>query len=374
MTTISNLLDHLRTQIPLDTAADWDNVGLLLGDADASVERVMTCLTVTPESAQEAIDERVQLIVSHHPVLFRATKKLTTQSSEGRMLWNLARAGVAVFSPHTAFDNAKIGINELLAKRLGLQDVRPLRQQDAATLCKIAVFVPDSDLAKVSDALFTAGAGRIGEYRECSFQLKGTGTFFGSEASNPTLGQKGRREEVAEIRLEVVCPESQVDRAVEAMCKAHSYEEPAFDVIRLRPRASVTGVGRVGNLSQATSLGDFSEQVRMAVKVAALQVVGPLTRPVSRVAIVCGAGGEFIHDAIRTGADVLLTGEARFHDCLAAQAQNVAMVLPGHYASERPGIEDLAERLQTAFPSLAIWPSRRECDPLQVVGKTQAEL
>src|SRR5207248_11315845 len=143
----------------------------------------------------------------HHPVLFRAVKRLTTATPEGRVLLALLRAGVAVYSPHTALDNTAGGINDLLARRLGLEEVRPLRRREGARQCKIVVFVPDKDLAKVSDALFTAGAGEIGQYRECSYRLSGTGTFFGTEATNPTVGQKGKREEVGEWRLEVVCPE-----------------------------------------------------------------------------------------------------------------------------------------------------------------------
>src|SRR5262245_21340886 len=188
----------------------------------------MTCLTVTPEVADEAVERRAGLIVTHHPILFRAGKRLTADTPEGRMMLQLVRAGVSVYSPHTAFDNAGDGINAQLARGLGLTDVAPLRRGEGGTQVKLVVFVPDKDLAKVSDAVFAAGAGRIGEYGECSFRLAGTGTFFGSESANPTVGQKGRREEVSEWRLEVVCPESRVADVVAAMRQAHSYEEPAF--------------------------------------------------------------------------------------------------------------------------------------------------
>src|SRR5262249_47917895 len=153
-------------------------------------------------------------------------KRLTTTTSDGRLLWQLARAGVAVYSPHTAFDNCAGGINDILARRLGLAEVRPLRPFPRRQF-KIVVFVPDADLAKVSDALFQAGAGVIGQYSQCSYRLAGTGTFFGSDSTNPTVGQKGRREEVSEWRLEVVCPEGRLDAALSAMRQVHSYEEPA---------------------------------------------------------------------------------------------------------------------------------------------------
>jgi dinuclear metal center YbgI/SA1388 family protein len=364
MTVVADLVNALQAVAPLELAAEWDNVGLLLGDTAAPVHRVMTCLTVTPESAAEAVEAGAELIVSHHPILFRPTQRLTTATSDGRMLLALARAGVAVYSPHTAFDNAAGGINDVLARRLELQQVTPLRLADAAPQCKIVVFVPDADLGKVSDALFAAGAGRIGQYQECSFRLAGTGTFFGLEATNPTVGQRGRREEVQEWRLEALCPEANVDRAVVAMRRAHSYEEPAYDVYRLRAAPARVGGGRIGVLPQPVSLADLATRLKTTLPATLVQLVGAADRRVQRMAIACGAAGEFIRDAIRAGADALLSGEVRFHDCLAAEAARLALLLPGHYATERCGIEDLATRLQALFPALAVWPSRRECDPL----------
>jgi dinuclear metal center YbgI/SA1388 family protein len=365
--TVADVVAFLDQLAPPPLAADWDNVGLLLGSRDAAVRRVMTCLTVTPESAAEAVQEDVQLIISHHPVLFRAVKRLTDATAEGRTLLPLLRAGVAVHSPHTAFDDARDGINELLARRLGLRSVGPLRRRQGERACKVVVFVPDRDLGRVSDALFAAGAGHIGQYRECSFRLPGTGTFFGSEDTNPTVGQKGRREDVSEWRLEVVCPEARVDGVVSAMRRAHSYEEPAYDVYPLRPATAAEGVGRVGELEEATLLGELGRRAKERLGAVAVGVVGDVGRAVRRVAIACGAGGELLADAVRAGADVLLTGEARFHDCLAAGAQGLALLLPGHHASERLGVEDLARRLAERWPELTVWPSRRETDPIAFV-------
>ncbi|MBL8792415.1 MAG: Nif3-like dinuclear metal center hexameric protein [Planctomycetia bacterium] len=364
MTTIAAVIEYLERFAPKRLAASWDNVGLLLGDRAAPVSRVMTCLTVTPESAAEAVAEGVQLIVSHHPVLFRPVQRLTADNSEGRMLLALIRAGVAVYSPHTAFDNTAEGINEILASKLGLTAVKPLRAAQAEASCKLVVFVPDNDLAKVSDALFAAGAGHIGQYRECSFRLAGTGTFHGSEASNPTVGQKGRREEVSEWRLEVVCSEARIERVIAAMRAAHSYEEPAYDVYALRPSAANGGDGRLGRLPATKPLGVLASSIREVLRSGPVQIVGELAREVSSVAIVCGAGGELLKDAIRAQADVFLTGEMRFHDYLAAQAAGIALILPGHYAIERIGVEELAGRLQRQWPELKVWASHRECDPV----------
>jgi dinuclear metal center YbgI/SA1388 family protein len=367
MPTVSDIIRYLDEFAPPALAADWDNVGLLLGDRAALVRRVLTCLTVTPESAAEAVEREAQLIITHHPVLFRAVKRLTTATAEGKIMLSLIRAGVAVYSPHTAFDNTRGGINDALAHKLGLIDVAPLRRSEAARQCKVVVFVPDKDLTRVSDALFAAGAGNIGEYRECSYRLAGTGTFFGTESTNPTVGEKDRREEVSEWRLEVVCPESSVEAVVSALRRAHSYEEPAYDVYPLRPERSKFGEGRIGRLPQSVALGDFARSVKAALGARGVQTVGDIAAPVQRIAIVCGAGGEFLNDATRARADVFLTGEMRFHDYLSAQAQGMALVLPGHYATERFGIEELAVKLTQQFPDTEVWASQRESDPVTFV-------
>jgi dinuclear metal center YbgI/SA1388 family protein len=369
MRTVRDVAQQLNRFAPTDLAADWDNVGLLLGERDSAVERVMTCLTVTSESASEAIAERANLIVTHHPIFFRGVKRLTDATVEGRMLLSLARAGIAVYSPHTAFDNARGGINERLASRLGLVDVRPLRQSPAKGQLKVVVFVPEKDLTRVADALFAAGAGHIGEYRECSFRLAGVGTFFGTEVANPTIGQKGRREEVNEWRLEAVCPAHRVGEVVSAIRRSHSYEEPAFDLYSLEVPPSGQGEGRFGSLPRAQPLAELANAVKIALRSGPVQVVGDLQRPIQHVAIVCGAGGELLNDALRARADVLLTGELRFHDFLSSGAQGLSLILPGHYATERCGIEELAVHLRSVFPDLHIWASARETDPVQWLGE-----
>lgn len=368
MTTITNIVDALQQLAPLNLAAAWDNVGLLLGDSKTPAPRVMTCLTVTPDVVAEAIASQASLIVSHHPILFRAIKRLTTATPEGRMLLDLVRAGIGVYSAHTAYDNCVGGINDQLCESLGLSNVTPLRRQDATRKCKVVVFVPDKDLGRVGDAMFAAGAGQIGQYRECSFRLAGTGAFFGTEVTNPTLGEKGRREEVTEWRLEVVCAEVDVERVLSAMRSAHSYEEPAYDVYSLRPERANVGEGRIGDLASPMKLGAFSGRVKSALAASTVQMVGSADRMVKRVALACGAAGEFLADARIARADVFMTGEARFHDSLAAETERIAMVLPGHYATERFAMESLARWLAERFPGVKVWASEREHDPLVACG------
>jgi dinuclear metal center YbgI/SA1388 family protein len=363
---LDTILEYLGRIAPLDLAAEWDNVGLLLGDGSIDVSRVLTCLTVTPEVALEAIEGRAGLIVTHHPIFFRPVKRLTAADPQGRMMLELARAGIAVYSAHTAFDNAPGGINDLLATRLQLMEIRPLEPQPRPEY-KLVVFTPDKDLARLSDALFAAGAGHIGQYRECSFRLPGTGTFFGSESTNPTVGQKGRREDVSEWRLEVVCPAERLGDVLAAMRGAHSYEEPAFDVYPLKPTSERVGVGRIGKLPRPMPIGELAITLRMLLPAQSVQMVGDREWMVERAALVCGAGGELVSRAAAAGADVFITGEMRFHDCLTASARGMAVLLPGHFATERCGMEELAARLNRHLPDLEIWASTREHDPLQAI-------
>jgi dinuclear metal center YbgI/SA1388 family protein len=363
MPTVADLASALDAFAPTTTAADWDNVGLLLGDPKAAVTRVMTCLTVTPDVADEAVREGVNLLVSHHPILFRGAKKLVAGSGDGEVVLPLARAGVAVYSPHTAFDNCTGGVNDILCRRLGVANAVPLRPRDGARACKLVVFVPESDLAKVSDALFAAGAGVIGKYEQCSFRVAGKGTFFGGADTNPAVGQKGRREDVDEWRLEVVLPEAKLPAAMRAMRAAHSYEEPAFDIYQLRTGLT-GGEGRVGELAVPATLGDLTNLAKHELGAASVQVVGDLSRTVRKVAVACGAAGEYLSDSVRSGADVFVVGELRFHDALAARSAGVGVIVPGHYATERPAVEELAAKLAADWPGVTAWASKVERDPL----------
>lgn len=363
MPTVAEVAAYLERFAPTSLAAEWDNVGLLLGDPAATVERILTCLTLTPDVAAEAVAERADLVVSHHPILFRGAKQLIASRGDGAIIWPLARAGVAVYSPHTAFDNCPGGINDILCRKLGVGNAHPLRPRDGSPRFKLVVFVPDSDLAKVSDAVFAAGAGIIGNYEQCSFRLAGLGTFFGGNAANPTIGQKGRREEVVEWRLEVLVPPAKMAAVVKAMRTAHSYEEPAFDVYPLKAMPA-SGEGRIGDLAAAVTLGELASRVKSELKAGFVQVVGDAAKPVRKMAIACGAAGEFLADSIRANADVFLTGELRFHDALTARAEGTAVLVAGHYATERPAVEELAAKLAADWPAVAAWASRVERDPL----------
>jgi dinuclear metal center YbgI/SA1388 family protein len=380
MTTVADVTDWLEQFAPSRLAEPWDNVGLLWGDPGAPVERVMTCLTVTPASAAEAIRETAGLIVTHHPVLFREVKKIRADLPETGTLWKLARAGIAIASPHTAFDNTHDGINDILCRRLGLVDVAPLRplsvssgvSSSAPGSFKVVVFTPVAGREAISSAAFAAGAGRIGAYDECSFAIPGEGTFFGTDLAKPTVGERGRREMVPELRLEFVCPARKLAAVLASIRAHHSYEEPAIDVYPLQESKAdgtgPTGAGRIGNYGEPRGLDEFALLTGRVLGRVPVAVAGNPKRQVQRVAIACGAGDDFLKDAAGAGADVLLTGEARFHRALEAESLGIGLLMAGHYATERPGIEELAEKIALAFPGVTVWPSRDERDPVRVVG------
>jgi dinuclear metal center YbgI/SA1388 family protein len=368
MTTVADVTAWLEQFAPARLAEPWDNVGLLLGDPRAAADRVMTCLTVTAASAAEAIAAGAHLIVSHHPVLFREVKKFRADLPETGDLWALARAGIAVASPHTAFDNTHDGINDILCRRLRLVDVTPLRplpngersDANAPASFKVVVFTPEADRDAVSTAAFAAGAGKIGAYQECSFAIPGEGTFFGTDLTNPSVGERGRRMSVREFRLEFVCAGARLAAVLAAVRTRHSYEEPAIDIYPLHDTVvgtdRNTGAGRIGRLVPALTISAFAADVSAALGRVPVGLAGDPRRPIERVAIACGAGDDFLKD-------VFVTGEARFHRALEAEALGIGLITAGHYATERPGIEVLAQNLAAAFPGLTVWPSRHECDP-----------
>lgn len=367
MTTVRDVCDHLKVIAPLNLAEDWDNVGLLLGDDAKEIERVITCLTLTNDVAAEAVANGAGLIVTHHPILFKPVKKITAENAEGRLLLTLLRHGIAVYSPHTAWDNSAGGINQQLAELLELQEIAPLRTRDVADHVKLVTFVPESHLDQVRTALWDAGAGVIGNYQKCSFNLRGTGTFYGSEDTNPAIGKAGQLEQVEEIRLEVVCTAKRLERALNALRSAHPYEEPAVDIFSVKTLNGGPGTGRVGTLPQPMTLDALNGLVAERLRLPHLQFVGDPPHLIKRIGIACGAASEFLRDAHYAGCQVLLTGEARFHACLEAKDLGLGMILPGHYATERFAMETLAQRLNHQFPKVMVAASERERDPVQTI-------
>lgn len=359
--TVAALVGAMEEVAPTRLAEPWDNVGLLVGDPAARLARVVLTIDCTREVLGEATSAGEDVaIVAYHPPIFEAQKRFVA----GSIAYAAARAGVAVYSPHTALDAAEGGTNDVLADALGMTARAPLRtaeQKDREL--KLVTFVPEEHVDRVSQALFAAGAGRIGKYESCSFRSPGTGTFFGGEGTNPVVGQAGRLELAPELRLETVVPAARTGEVVRALRAAHPYEEPAFDLVRLAVPPSGLGPGRVGAVARAP-LREHVARVKKALAVEHVLVAGSLDREVGRAAVCAGSGGDLVADAIAAGADMLLTGEVRHHDALRAMASGLALVCTRHSVSERAALVSLAQRLGELLPGVQVTRAACDADPL----------
>lgn len=360
---LSEILCILESLAPTRYAEPWDNVGLLVGDPQQAIRKAMLTIDYTAEVAQEAQAEDCDLVIAYHPPIFDALKRITA----GSLIFDALRRGLALYSPHTALDVADGGTNDMLADALGLAQRQPLRlSQTKASACRLAVFVPPDAVERVAEALFAAGAGRIGNYSRCSFRSPGTGTFFGEAGANPALGQAGQLERVQEIRLETLLPLDRVDAAVKAMRAAHPYEEPAFDLLQLAAPPEGKGQGRIGTLPTPLDRAQIIARLKRELNLPHLLVAGPTTGPASKLAACAGACGDLINDALNQKADLYLTGEVRHHDALKAAQRGMTVVCCLHSNSERAVLARVAHKLTQALPNLPVLQSRLDRDPFLI--------
>ncbi|WP_100331591.1 Nif3-like dinuclear metal center hexameric protein [Bacillus xiapuensis] len=315
---------------PKKYAMEGDKIGLQIGRLNQPVERVLIALDVLEEVVDEAIAKRVQLIIAHHPIIFRPLKSLITSEPAGRVIEKLIKHDIAVYAAHTNLDVAKGGVNDLLAEALELQSPEVLVPTFAERLKKLAVFVPETHEDAVREAMGTAGAGFIGEYSHCSFTSQGTGRFLPRAGANPYIGQPGKSEEVAEVKIETVYPESLEKKVLAAMLKAHPYEEVAYDLYPLANQAETLGIGRIGKLEKEMTLREFADFVKEKLDVKGVRVVGELTDKVKKVAVLGGDGNKYFQTAKFKGADVYVTGDFYYHTAHDALAAGLNIIDPGH--------------------------------------------
>ncbi len=354
---------------PKWVAWERDNVGLQVGDSRRSVSGILIALDVTESVIEEAARKNAELIVSHHPLLFRPPKAVTANDDVGRLILLLAEKKIALYSAHTNLDFTKEGVSVRLARVLGLQNVRflsPLK----SSLAKIVVFVPEGYADRIVQAMSASGAGVIGEYSNCSFRVAGRGSFTGSASSNPTVGARGRLELVDEVRIEMLCPRASVETAVAAMKAIHPYEEVACDVYPVENRNTKYGMGAVGELRTRQTLGAFLAKARRALSAKGLRYNGSLRQTVQRVAVCGGSGSELLADAVREGADVFLTADVRYHTFHAAK-DRIALVDAGHWETEHMILSSIAERIRVAVKkrrkSPRVFVTKHSTNPVQYV-------
>ena len=359
MTTVGDIYHWMDEIAPFSTAMDFDNVGLLVGDASQPVERVIVALDITGMVAEEAKEKDAQLVISHHPVIFQPLRRLPAQS----VPYKLARFGISAICSHTNLDMAVNGVNAALARKLGLEQVRALREYAPVPYDKIVVYAPEKDESQIINAMLTAGAGTLGVYKGCSFSCKGKGRFTPLEGARPYLGQAGCEETVEECRIEMICPRSKRQKVVQAMRNAHPYEMPAFDIFENHALYSACAEVMIGRLPVTYKPEDFAKMVKERLEIAVCGYV-PGTRPVQNVALCSGAGGSYVEDACRGGADAFVTGEAKHHELLIAREKGITLVPAGHYATENLIVDDLLEGLKMRFPAVSFLLSEKNPDPV----------
>ena len=366
---IVDIITSIETWAPTWAAWEKDNVGLQVGDPQRPVTRVLVALDVTEAVIEEAIAKKVELIVSHHPLLFRPPANISTQNPIGKLLLTLAEHHIAVYSSHTNLDFTKGGVSFSLAQELGLSNIQflsPLRD----TLAKIVVFVPEGHVNGVREAMANAGAGVIGEYDECSFAIPGKGSFRGSETSKPFIGNAGQIEFADEVRLEMLTPRARVNAIVNAMKKVHPYEEVAYDIHALLNPNPNFGMGAVGELSKPQSLPQFLKQIKRKLNLKAVKYSGTTSNSIQHVAVCGGAGSDLLQDAVRSGAEIFITADVRYHTFQSA-ANNIVLVDAGHYETEQVILKPLAECIQAAAraadSSLSVSITKQVTNPVNIV-------
>jgi dinuclear metal center YbgI/SA1388 family protein len=332
---------------PRRFAVPDDRIGLQLGTLNKPVSTVLTALDVTEAVVDEAAALGAELIIAHHALIFRPLKSINTDTAAGRIIEKCLRSHIAIYAAHTNLDTAPGGINDMMADALGLTDRTHLEEIHEDALYKLIVYVPEPNVAAVSEAMFAAGAGSIGDYSCCSFRSRGTGTFLPGEGTNPYIGAAGRLEEVPEVKVETVVPASRLKQAVAAMIKAHPYEEPAYDVFPQQLPGMKYGLGRVGRLPEPVTLKALCERVKQAFDVPMVRAVGNPDRMIEKVAVLGGSGSKYAAHARFAGADVLITGDIDYHTAQDALADGLALIDPGHNAEKimKRGVADQLTRM-----------------------------
>lgn len=347
---------------------DRERIGLQVGTLNKPVKKIMVVLDVLEEVVDDAISNDVDLIIAHHPPIFRPLKTVQTDTPSGRIIEKCILHNIAIYAAHTNLDVAVGGVNDLLANALGLTNIELLAPTYEEKLKKLAVYVPRESADEVRDALGSAGAGYIGNYSHCTYNTPGTGTFLPHQGTNPHIGEVGKLEVVDEIKIETVFPSSLQKKVITAMLNVHPYEEVAFDIYPLENEGNVLGLGRVGYLDQEMTLEQFALHVKDKLEVNGLRVVGSLSDKVKKVAVLGGDGNKYVSHAKRVGADVYVTGDMYYHVAHDAMMMGLNIVDPGHNVEKvmKKGVANiLTERFKEKKYEVTVITSELNTDPFQ---------
>ncbi len=330
---VKELVSELERFAPSCLQESYDNAGLNVGFPDAEINGVLICVDVVPEVVDEAIAKGCNMIVSHHPLIFPNIKRITGSNNVEKSIIKALQNNISIYCGHTNFDKAQNGVSKKMCEKLGLKNCTVI-DAEKHLLRKIAVFVPESHADAVRKAMFLAGAGTIGYYDECSFNVNGTGTFRAGEKCNPFVGEIGKQHHEAEVKIEVICPSYLQAKVVSAMLKVHPYEEPAFDIYQIENQWEQVGLGAIGELAEEITEDELFETVKQTFKVGNIRHSAKTGRKIRRVAVCGGSGASYIRTAIAMKADAYITADIKYHDWFLAEGKILLLDI-GHYESEQ---------------------------------------
>ena len=338
---VKDLLNNLDKIAPFFLQESFDNSGIQFADLDVPVIKILLSLDVTQGVLDEAIEKKANLIITHHPLLFSPLKQITKQKNP--LFYQVITGQINLIAMHTNYDLAEGGLNDYVANLLGIKKISPL-QDSSEKVFKFAVYVPIQHADRVSQAIFKAGAGKIGKYTETSFNISGKGTFKPMGGANPFIGEIGKREEVQEIKIETVVAERDLDSVIQAMKDTHPYEEPAYDIYELKTKSSY-GIGVFGEIDKEVVISKFSLEVKNRLHALYIRLIKSNNRKIKKVALCTGAGGSLLEQVSLKGADLYLTGDINYHSALRAKELGLNVLDVEHFDTEKFFIEALYEQL-----------------------------
>ena len=360
---VQEVINHLEAFSPLAYAEDFDNVGLLVGNKNMPITGILVTLDTLETVVDEAIETKCNLIVSFHPIIFKGLKKLTGNTYVERVVIKAIKHDIAIYSMHTSLDNAFQGVNDMICNQLQLTNKQILIPQKQ-TIKKLTTYVPVEEAEQLRTALFKAGAGNIGNYSDCSFNVEGTGTFNGNDYSNPTKGEKGQIHYEKETQISVTYAKHLESQILKALFKTHSYEEVAYEITTLENTNQHIGMGMIGDLSTAMDEADFLNYVKVHMNTTHIRHSGFLNKKIQKVAVLGGSGSFAIDAAKRAGADAFITSDLKYHDFFTAE-NSILLVDIGHYESEQFTKNILVAYLTKKITNFAVVLSKTITNPVK---------
>ncbi|MFL1895868.1 Nif3-like dinuclear metal center hexameric protein [Aquimarina sp. 2-A2] len=362
---IKQVIEHLDSLSPLHYAEDFDNVGLLVGSAETKVTGILVTLDTLESVVDEAIDKNCNLIVSFHPIVFKGLKKFNGQTYVERVIQKAIKYDIAIFAIHTALDNARNGVNDMICEQLDLINRQVLIPQKA-TIKKLTTYAPENEVDQIKQALFKAGAGTIGNYEHCSFTTSGIGSFKPLETANPTVGSIGATHSDKEIQLQVTYPTHLESTILSALFTTHSYEEVAYEILTLENTNQHIGMGMLGTLKEPMLESDFLHHIKQTFNAGCVRHSKLLNKPIQKVAVLGGSGSYAIKAAIRAKADIFITADMKYHQFYEAEEQLIIADI-GHYESEQFTKNLIVSYLRKKISNFAIILSDINTNPIQYI-------